>query len=320
MGEDSWALLTKNSVCLLTDSRYTEQAAAECPSCRIVERKKSLADAAARIVAKAKSIVRIGVEKHTSLADFDAIKKCVKPRPQPVADIAEMVRGIKDSHEIKAIRKSASIAEFALRQTIPYIRPGIVEGELAGLLDLQMRKLGATTSFDTIVGFGANASRPHHQPGKRKLRMNDTVLIDFGARYGGYCSDITRCFVVGKPTKLFQKVFDTVELAQAAAIAKVRAGARLFDVDAAPRRVIREAGLCVYGHGTGHGFGLEIHESPFLKPEAKGSLKAGQVITIEPGIYMPGKIGVRVEDDILVTETGCEVLTRSCSHSPILPT
>ncbi len=319
MGEDSWGLVTKTRVYLVTDSRYTEQACGECPSCRIVERKKSLADAVARIVEKAKSIGSVGVEKHISLADFDVLKKCVKPRPKPVADIPELARGVKDDHEIKAIRKSGSIASLSLRQTLGQIRPGISESELAGRLDLQMRKLGATTGFDTIVAFGANASRPHHQPGKRKLRKNDTVLIDFGASYDGYCSDITRCFIVGRPTKLFQEVFDAVELAQAAAISKVRAGARLFDVDAAPRRVIEKAGFEVYGHGTGHGFGLEIHEAPFLKPEAKGVLKAGQIITIEPGIYMPGRLGVRIEDDVLVTKTGCEVLTRRCSHSPILP-
>jgi Xaa-Pro aminopeptidase len=146
-----------------------------------------------------------------------------------------------------------------------------------------------------------------------------TVLIDFGAKYGGYCSDITRCFAVGAPTAFFEKVFDVVEKAQAAAIRKIRAGARFNEVDAAARQTIAETDLPVYGHGTGHGFGLEIHESPFLKADGKGKFQAGQVVTIEPGIYIPGKLGVRIEDDILVTQTGHKILTRNCPHSPLLP-
>ncbi|UCE50456.1 MAG: M24 family metallopeptidase, partial [Phycisphaerales bacterium] len=170
-----------------------------------------------------------------------------------------------------------------------------------------------------IVAFGSNASRPHHQPGARKLRTKDTVLIDFGARHKSYCSDITRCFAMGEPTVLYRKVFDVVEQAQAAAIKKIRAGAKLTEIDAAARQIIAEAELPVYGHGTGHGLGLEIHESPFLKADAKGKLEAGQIITIEPGIYIPGRLGVRIEDDALVTETGHKILTRSCPHWPLLP-
>jgi Xaa-Pro aminopeptidase len=168
---------------------------------------------------------------------------------------------------------------------------------------------------------------PHHQPSKRKLKQKDTVLIDFGAKYKGYCSDITRCFVIGRPTHFYQKVYDVVEQAQAAAIKMVKAGVKITAVDSAARDVIDKNDLPVYGHGTGHGLGLEIHESPFLKPESKGKprtamvqgkLKAGQVITIEPGLYIPGKLGVRIEDDVLVTETGCRILTRNCPHSPFL--
>ncbi|MHC4542730.1 MAG: M24 family metallopeptidase, partial [Planctomycetota bacterium] len=143
--------------------------------------------------------------------------------------------------------------------------------------------------------------------------------IDFGARYKGYCSDITRCFTIGGMTALYKRVYDVVEQAQAAAIKAIKAGVKITQVDAAARDVIDKSGLPVYGHGTGHGFGLEIHESPFLKADAKGTLEAGQVITIEPGIYMPGKLGVRVEDDILVTNTGHKILTRNCPHSPFLP-
>jgi len=187
------------------------------------------------------------------------------------------------------------------------------------MIDFQLRKSGATNSFETIVAFGPNASRPHHQPGKKKLRQKDTVLIDFGAKYKGYCSDITRCFALGPMTALYRKAFDVVEQAQAAAIKAIKAGVKLTDVDSAARDAIRGTTLPVYSHGTGHGLGLEIHELPFLKPDTKETLKAGQVITIEPGIYIPGKLGIRIEDDVLVTKTGAKILTSQCPHSLLLP-
>jgi Xaa-Pro aminopeptidase len=320
LGEDSWAVIAKGRVYLLTDSRYTEQAQGECPCCTIIQRTDSLPETLAKLVKKLKSIRTVTVEKSTSIEDFEQIKKAVKSRLKSVADIIETLRSIKDSSEVAAIKAAASIAAKALERALPYIRPGVTENELAGMLDFQIRKLGATSGFDTIVAFGPNASRPHHKPTAKKLKHKDTILIDFGARRKGYCCDITRCFVFGSPpTRLYKKVYDAVEQAQAAAIKMVKAGVKLVRVDAAAREVIRKADLPVYGHGTGHGFGLEIHELPFLKPEAKGRLKTGQIITIEPGIYIPSKIGVRIEDDILVTESGCEILTRNCPHSPLLP-
>jgi Xaa-Pro aminopeptidase len=318
LGEDSWAVIVKGRVYLLTDSRYTEQARQECPSCTIVERTDSMAEAFARLLKRLKSVRTVTVEASTSIADFDQLKKAVKARLKTAANVIEPVRSVKDDSELALIRTAASISTRALRQTLPYVKAGMTESELAGRLDFQIRKLGARNSFETIVAFGPNASRPHHQPGARKLKKKDTLLIDFGARYKGYCSDITRCFALGGMTALYQRAYDIVERAQAAAIKAIRPGVKLSELDAAARRVIDESDLPVYSHGTGHGFGLEIHETPFLKAEAKGKLKPGQVLTIEPGIYMPGKLGVRIEDDILVTETGRKILTRQCPHSPVL--
>jgi Xaa-Pro aminopeptidase len=300
-----------------------------------------MADAVAKLVKKLKTIRTVTIEGSISVAGFEQLNKTVKARLKTADDIIETVRAVKDDSEIAAIKTAASISTRALRRTLSYIEPGQSESELAGMLDFQIRKLGGRNSFETIVAFGPNASRPHHQPGARKLKKRDTVLIDFGARYTGYCSDITRCFTVGEPTAFFIKVFDAVEKAtrcftvgeptaffikvfdavekaQAAAINKIKAGVKLTEVDAAARQAIAKADQPVYGHGTGHGFGLEIHESPFLKADAEGKLQAGQIITIEPGIYIPGKLGVRIEDDILVTETGHKILTRSCHHSPLL--
>ncbi|MFB0553112.1 MAG: M24 family metallopeptidase [Phycisphaerae bacterium] len=317
MGDDSWAAITRGNVYLLTDSRYIEQAQGECPCCAIIERPNSMSELVAKLVQKLKSVRTVTVEKSTSLADFEALKKHVKARFRSVANVIETVRSNKDNTEIKAVEAAAAIAARALKQTLPHIKPGITESELAGMLDFQIRKLGATNSFPTIVAFGPNASRPHHQPSRRKLKQKDTVLIDFGAKYKGYCSDITRCFIIGKPTSFYKKVYDVVEQAQAVAIKMIKAGAKMKRVDAAAREVIDKNDLPVYGHGTGHGLGLEIHESPFLKVKSKGTLKAGEVITIEPGVYIPGKLGVRIEDDVLVTKTGSRILTRRCPHSPL---
>jgi Xaa-Pro aminopeptidase len=318
LGDDSWAAITKGKVYLLTDSRYTEQARAECPDCAIVERTDLMAEALRKLLEKLKSVKTVTVEKSLSLAEFGVLKKHVKVRIKPVADIIETIRGCKDGAEIKTIEAAGSIATRALRQTLGYIKPGIAECEAAGMLDFQIRKLGAKNSFETIVAFGPNASRPHHQPGRKKLKRKDTVLIDFGAKYKGYCSDITRCFVIGGREAFYKKVYDVVEQAQGAAIKMIKAGVKMKDVDAAARKVIKDNDLPVYGHGTGHGLGLEIHESPFLKVQSKGTLKAGMVITIEPGVYIPGKLGVRIEDDVLVTEASCRILTRKCPHSPLL--
>jgi len=314
MEEDNWAVVDGSRVYLLTDSRYTEQAQQECPSCKIIDRAGPMAGAVAELVKKLKSVRTVTVEESTSVGEFEQLKRTVKARLKTAENPIETVRTVKDESEIAAIRAAASISSRALRQALTYIKPGVTESELAGMLDFQIRKLGGRNSFDTIVAFGPNASRPHHQPGTRKLRKKDSVLIDFGSRYKGYCSDITRCFAVGEPSVLYTRVFDVVEQAQAAAIEKVGAGATLAEVDAAARETIAKADLPVYGHGTGHGFGLEIHEAPFLKTDAKGKLEAGQVITIEPGIYIPGKLGVRIEDDILVTQAGHKILTRSCPH------
>jgi len=314
LGADSWAVITPRAVYLLTDSRYTEQAKNECSNCRIIERTAALPEAVGKLLKKLKSVRTVAIEKSTSLTDFEMLKKNIKGHLKSTANIIESVRSIKDSSEVAVIKAAASIAARALRQTLRYIKPGVSENELAGVLDFQIRKLGATNSFETVVAFGPNASRPHHQPSRRKLKKRDTILIDFGAKYKGYCSDITRCFAVGRPTTFYKKVYDVVQQAQAAAIKRVKAGVKITHVDAAAREVIDKNDLPVYGHGTGHGLGLEIHEEPFLKADSKGRLKADQVITIEPGVYIPGKLGVRIEDDILVTKTGYQTLTHNCPH------
>jgi Xaa-Pro aminopeptidase len=273
-----------------------------------------MVQAVAKLVKKLKSAKTVAVEKSISLAAFGALKKNIKGRLKAVANIIEPLRLSKDSSEIAAIRTAAGIAAQALSQSRRYIKQGITENELAGMLNFQIRKLGGRSSFDTIVAFGRNASRPHHQPGSKKLRKNDCLLIDFGVRYKNYCCDLTRCFVVGRATAFYKKVYRAVQEAQAAAIKMIKPGAKISEVDAAARQVISKYDLPVYGHGTGHGLGLEVHEEPIISADSKGKLQAGMVFTIEPGVYIPGKLGVRIEDDIGVTKTGCRVLTRMIPH------
>jgi Xaa-Pro aminopeptidase len=316
LGGDSWALIAPRQVFLLTDSRYTEQAQTESPYCRIHERSGSLAEAVALIISRSRSICGpLAVEKSITVDILEHIKKHTKRRVRILADIIAALRCQKDVIEIQAIKKAITVTKKALDRVKPLIKPGMTETVLAGHIDFEIRKLGATNAFETIVAFGPHGSRPHHQPTQRRLKQRDTILIDFGAKVNGYCSDITRCFVIGRPSPRYQKAYEAVREAQAAALHRVRAGVRIVDVDAAARRVIQTYDLPVYGHGTGHGFGLDIHEGPYLKPEVKGVLQSNQVVTIEPGVYIPGLWGIRLEDDVLVTATGCRILTRRQPHS-----
>lgn len=313
-GEDSWAVVTRNGVYLITDSRYIEQAQKECVRTNLVQRDGPITAATAQLLNELKGARSVAIHKSVSLAAYEALKKKLNAPLKSVTGITEELRSIKDATEMAAIKKAIAISTKALAKTTAFFKPGASERELAGILDLEMCRLGCKPGFETIVAFGPNASRPHHQPGQRRLRSKDTILIDFGARYGGYCADITRCFVLGKPTAAYRRAYEVTEKAQAAAIAVARAGATLRDVDLAARQVARDSGLPVYGYGTGHGFGLEIHEDPFLREDAKGTLQVGQILTIEPGVYIPDKLGVRIEDDILITESGCKVLTSACPH------
>jgi len=313
LGQDSWAIITSRAVLLLTDSRYTEQAQKECPKVQIVERMGTLANTVIHLVKKHR-IGRLGIEQSIVLSDWLVIQKEIGRRLRPVDQPLADIRAVKGQLEIRYIQKAGRIARTALQRAIAQLRPGITELAFAGLLELEIRKAGGSVAFETIVAFGANGSRPHHQPTSRALRQNDTVLVDFGAKFMGYRSDITRTFVIGRPSDLFLKAYDVVRNAQEAAIAAIRPGVSLRQVDAIPRQVIQESGLPVYGHGSGHGIGLDIHEQPFLKPDAQGRLRLGQVLTIEPAIYLPGRLGVRLEDDVLVTRQGCRILTRQEPH------
>ncbi|HOL32782.1 MAG TPA: Xaa-Pro peptidase family protein [Anaerohalosphaeraceae bacterium] len=310
-GHDSWAVILPKAVILITDSRYTEQARGECVGCRIIERKDGLVKTAAALLEKQSHIETVGIEDTCPLSLFKTLRKELPVQVMPTKNVIENVRLLKTDGEIQLLRKASRIAFDAMDWALGLLMPGMTERQLTALYEYRVSEYKAKVGFETIICFGPNGSRNHHQPGERKLRKNDTILIDFGVNYEGYISDMTRSYAFGKVSNFYRKVYQTVAKAQAAAIETICAGVKMADVDAAARKVIEDSGLPVYGHGTGHGIGLQVHENPYLtKTDKKGRLQAGQVITVEPGIYLPGQLGVRLEDDVLVTETGGEVISR----------
>ncbi len=316
-GHDSWLIVGPSQNYLITDSRYTEQARKQCRHCKVIERKNSLSSAAAEALNKIESIKVAGIEDDVRLDIYKLVRRKLNSRLIAVKQIVEKLRQVKDDQEIAFIRKAGDIAINALRLTLEQIKCGMSECHLAAMLDYNIQKQSSKPGFDTIVAFGENASQPHYQPGAVKLKKNDTILIDFGARYNGYTCDITRCFAFGKANKKYITVYEAVLEAQQAAIAKIAAGVSVGEVERAARDVITKAGLPQYGHGTGHGLGLDVHEMPTVSEKITvGKLMVGQVITIEPGVYIPGNLGIRIEDDVVVTKKGCKLLTPSDFKDP----
>lgn len=306
-GEDSWALLTPRTVVILSDRRFEEELKRQCPFARSVMRRGSLAEAAGK-VADQQKLKAIGVQGDAlTVNQRQALVRQVGAGAlRPIGPWLVDQRSVKDEHEIRLIQRAVRIQEKAFAELCEWIEPNMTERHVAARLDYLMRVHGATgASFRTIVAAGANASIPHHLPGETKLRRNNIVLIDFGARFGSYCSDMTRVVALGRMPRKMREVYTVVQEAQQAGIEAIKPGVAMKEVDAAARQVIVNAGYGRhFGHSLGHGIGLEVHEQPSLSPRSRGELKAGQVVTVEPGIYLPGVGGVRLEDDVRVTARG----------------
>lgn len=314
-GEDSWLVVGPRWGCLITDGRFGEQAADECPGLGVHVRKVGLAAATAEVL-KGRGVRSLGVQAaHMTMAGRAALEKTLAPRPiKPLGEIVEELRQVKDAQEVRIIRKAIVIAERAFERLTAGGRKSLIgrsEREIAAELEYLMRREGAdAAAFPTIVAVNAHASLPHYRPGATRVRSGDAVLIDFGAMTGGYCSDLTRVLFVDKIPPKLQEIYEVVRQAQAAGIAAIKAGVSCSSVDEAARAVIEAAG---YGpqfvHSLGHGLGREVHEAPRLARLYRPRLKAGMVVTVEPGIYLPGVGGVRIEDDVLVTRGGCRKLS-----------
>jgi Xaa-Pro aminopeptidase len=313
-GDSTYLLLSDKTRMLISDTRYQTQIAGECPDFQLEIRDASTTteELAGRVIAQL-GIRSLAVEADSlTKSSYDRIaEKLSSARLLDTIGLVQELRAIKDKGEIAAIRRSIQVAERAIGVTLARLTGGQTELEIAHELEHEIRRLGGSgCSFEPMVGVGANAALPHGRPTSATISQAPFVLIDWGARVSGYASDLTRVYLTGKIPAKFERVYRVVHQAQAAAIRLIRPGAALKAVDAAARSVIAEAGFGKYfGHGLGHGFGLEIHELPRLSPAADGLLCAGMVVTVEPGIYLPGFGGVRLEDDVLVTEDGCQVLS-----------
>ncbi len=312
-GEDSAVLLTPGDVHVISDGRFEESINQECPWATRWLRRGQLPDEIAKVCKELKLRSLAVQPDHTTLADHKALKKRIKrTRLTEAPSILSDMRCLKDDTDLVMIKKAIRIAQEAFVETREKIRVGQTEREIAALLEYEMAKRGATgPSFPTICAVGANAALPHAVPGRRKVKKGCAILFDWGAAVDFYCSDLTRMVFVGSIPKPLGEVYEVVLEAQERAIADIRPGRRMCDVDAIARDFIGEAGYGKnFGHGLGHGLGLNVHEPPSLSWRSKDKLKAGMVVTVEPGIYLPGVGGVRIEDDVLVTQKGCRVLTR----------
>jgi Xaa-Pro aminopeptidase len=297
----------------LTDGRYTEQAHEQVQGARIVVTKGPALDAVAEQIAKLK-LIHIGIEAdHLTVAQRSRFKKLVpaKTKLRETNGVIERIRMIKDDVELAAIRKAVNLGAELFEVVLNAIRPGVRESEVAAELEYAARSRGAEgMSFETIVASGPRSALPHGVASQAVIPERGFVVLDYGVILSGYCSDQTRTVHVGKPTTEARKWYEAVLESNLAGICAVQAGVTAGEVDKASRSALRRAKLDRYfTHSTGHGVGLEIHEGPRLGREQRDVLEAGMVVTIEPGIYVAGKGGIRIEDMVAVTDNGCEVLT-----------
>jgi len=312
-GGEGVALLAGRRRRLLTDSRYTTQAADEAAGFKIVKflrRAEEVAEAAGKLGVKTLAFEAGGMT-HGRFLELEKAMGPITLVPLP-ADLKKL-RAVKDAEEIRLIARAAKIAREALRECLPLLQPGRREREFAADLEAAMRRAGSGPApFETIVASGPRGALPHGAAAERKMKKGDLVTIDFGAIYGGYQSDQTVTVALGRPSSGLKNIYAVVREAQRRAIRLIRPGAVCQAVDLAARDYIREQGYGDYfGHGLGHGVGLETHEEPLLNFRSETVLLPGMVVTVEPGIYLPGVGGVRIEDMALVTASGCRLLTAS---------
>lgn len=325
-GSHGWVVLTPDQLVLVTDGRYTEQARAQLAEAgaegTVIEA-RTRAELRERVGTLTAGVARVGIEaEHLSVAEHGRLLASMSGELVATAGVVEAERRTKDAAELARIVEACRIADAALAVVAPMLASRPSEVDVRDELDHRMRRLGADgPSYDTIVASGpVNASRPHHRPDRTVIEEGHTVVIDVGALVDGYHSDMTRTYVVGEPSTRQREAFEVVLAAQRAGVAAVRCGLGLADLDAACREPITAAGWGEwFTHGTGHGVGLAIHEDPFVNRTATGELGTGDVVTVEPGVYRGDLGGVRIEDLVLVTDTGCRVLTSTPKDSPCLP-
>lgn len=314
-GTTGLAVITLEKAFFVTDFRYTEQAAAQAQGFEIVKNSGPIFEEVATICEKEEINVLAFEESYVSFSDYSVLEEIIEESSlAPVSGMIEALREVKDESEIALIQQACHIADQGFEHILKMIRPGMSEIEVANQLDFFMRSLGATSvSFDTIVASGLRSAMPHGVASEKVIEQGDLITLDFGCYYQGYVSDMTRTFAVGDPGDKLKEIYRIVLEAQEKVLAAAKPGMTGIELDAIARDHIASFGYGeAFGHSTGHGIGLEIHEGPNVSFRADKAFVTGNVITDEPGIYLPGIGGVRIEDDLLITETGNQVLT----HSP----
>lgn len=312
-------LAFRNKAYLLIDFRYIEKARETVKTAEVIETKELYKEISALL--RQEGVKNLAIEAmDVTVSRLNVMKKHLKCvdiiETDVLSNSINKLRMIKDEEEMEYIRKAQEIAESAFDDILGFIKEGVTEREIALELDRLMLEKGAEgISFDTIALAGENTSMPHGVPSDKKVKKGEFVLMDFGAVYNGYHSDMTRTVCVGTPDEEMEKIYNIVLAAQEKAIAAAKAGISGKELDGIARRHICDAGYGEYfGHSLGHGVGLEIHEQPNAAPSYEKNLEKGTVVTIEPGIYIAGKFGVRIEDFVILTENGCINLTKSAKN------
>ena len=307
-------LISLTDAKFVTDFRYVEQASKQVSGYEIVQHKGPIIEEIAKLVEEL-GIKKLGFEEdHLTVGTYTSYKQKLTSQLIPISGIVEKLRLIKSESELQILKEAAKIADEAFNHIISFIRPGIKEVDVANELEFFMRKNGATSSsFDIIVASGYRSALPHGVASDKFIQKGELVTLDFGAYYKGYCSDITRTVAVGEPEDELKKIYDIVLEAQLRGMREIKAGMTGKEADALTRDYITEKGYSQYfGHSTGHGIGLDVHEGPALSYKSTTVLQPGMVVTVEPGIYLKGLGGVRIEDDTVITDHG----NKSLTHAP----
>lgn len=322
-GSSGLLLVTRTEAYFITDFRYREQAKSQIGDLARVEIASKGLWRHVGELAKKQGWQSVGFEAdHVTVAQWRAIEKQLGTGVQTreTENVVEELRARKDDGELAIIREAVRVAHEAFEAILPLIRPGAVELEIAEAIEQEIRARGGSgTSFETIVASGGRSALPHGVASQKRIESGDLVTVDMGARWNGYCSDMTRTVCVGRASGEQKAIYEIVHRAQVAACEAIRPGLKCVEADKVARKIIEDAGYKkAFGHGLGHGVGLDIHEAPRLSPLGRGKLEAGMVVTCEPGVYLPELGGVRIEDMLLVTESGAEILTPTAKPATLL--
>lgn len=319
-GSTGIAIITQEAAYFITDFRYTEQATAECSEFTVVEHHSSMFEEANKCLQTHQLKTLHYEADYVTVTLKQELVKSFGVNLEPVSGLFEALRMVKDAAEIEVVKQAIAISDNAFSAILDFIRPGVTEQEVSNELLFNMMRQGATgASFDTIVASGHRSAMPHGVASNKIIETGDFVTLDFGCYYNGYVSDMTRTIAVGEPSDKLREIYDVTLKANLAVIDQVRAGQTGIEIDKIARDVITAAGYGeAFGHSLGHGIGLEIHEGPNASAKSPHVIEAGNIITDEPGIYLPGIGGVRIEDDILIKTDGIEVLTHSSKDLIIL--